>query len=448
MCARALASAAARRRPRARPLHGAIGYLARRRPAGRPQPCAEFRPGLRRLPGPDEISARRFRPTTCGSGTGLPPRLRNIPLNAPPSSLISSQYTWSRSSPSRSGSSGPQKDSRPAMRRHATAERTLQRTTYHPHHPTSGARRVGTRIIRTGRRRCRRSRPAAVRRAGPPGDISCPIRSIATTPAVSTADRAQSARRRRGCGALLPWLSDEGLLAFTEVQRRNAPPRPKVVPAARFATLRGARRGHHPGRRAFAGREARRGSPTTSTCCSASRRSSCKSSGSKGSPRSTPRPRPALGSPFARLDAASTGRAHGRHQPPTSWRPVTPLEIVLQDDQTGDHHGYYTSEIGIHKELRTRATRCCPSSSGAPLWTARIAPTAGRRRRTSMQTDRTITVDLGDITQRVAPACDRHHPDERNAGTSSSSAAARPAAWRRSSSPRRASRCCCSKRAA
>ena len=40
-----------------------------------------------------------------------------------------------------------------------------------------------------------------------------------------------------GAAALLPWLSDEGLLAFTEVQRRKLSPRPKVVPVARFATL-------------------------------------------------------------------------------------------------------------------------------------------------------------------------------------------------------------------
>src|SRR5687768_4699548 len=40
-----------------------------------------------------------------------------------------------------------------------------------------------------------------------------------------------------GAAALLPFLSDEGLLAFAEVQRRARPASPKVVPQAKFATL-------------------------------------------------------------------------------------------------------------------------------------------------------------------------------------------------------------------
>jgi hypothetical protein len=40
-----------------------------------------------------------------------------------------------------------------------------------------------------------------------------------------------------GTVAALPWLSDEGLLAFARIQESNAPPQPKVFSASQFATL-------------------------------------------------------------------------------------------------------------------------------------------------------------------------------------------------------------------
>ena len=40
-----------------------------------------------------------------------------------------------------------------------------------------------------------------------------------------------------GTVAALPWLSDEGLLAFARIQENNAPPQPKVFSPSQFATL-------------------------------------------------------------------------------------------------------------------------------------------------------------------------------------------------------------------
>ena len=40
-----------------------------------------------------------------------------------------------------------------------------------------------------------------------------------------------------GTVAALPWLSDEGLLAFARIQESNAPPQPKVFSPSQFATL-------------------------------------------------------------------------------------------------------------------------------------------------------------------------------------------------------------------
>src|ERR671918_2292506 len=40
-----------------------------------------------------------------------------------------------------------------------------------------------------------------------------------------------------GAAALLPWLSDEGLLAFTRIQATQAPPKLLVLSPAQYATL-------------------------------------------------------------------------------------------------------------------------------------------------------------------------------------------------------------------
>src|SRR6267143_5289160 len=40
-----------------------------------------------------------------------------------------------------------------------------------------------------------------------------------------------------GTAALLPWLSDNGLIAFAAIQETNRAPSPKVLSASQFATL-------------------------------------------------------------------------------------------------------------------------------------------------------------------------------------------------------------------
>ena len=43
--------------------------------------------------------------------------------------------------------------------------------------------------------------------------------------------------RRSATAAALPWLSDDGLLAFAQLQETNAPPNCSVLSAPQFATL-------------------------------------------------------------------------------------------------------------------------------------------------------------------------------------------------------------------
>ena len=47
----------------------------------------------------------------------------------------------------------------------------------------------------------------------------------------------RTALKAFGTAAALPWLSDEGLLAFTRIQETNAPPAPRILSAPQLRTL-------------------------------------------------------------------------------------------------------------------------------------------------------------------------------------------------------------------
>jgi hypothetical protein len=75
-----------------------------------------------------------------------------------------------------------------------------------------------------------------------------------------------------GAAAFVPWLSDEGLLAFQQVQRLKTAPKLLVLSPAQYATLDALAEAIIPA------------SPTTSTSSSASSTNRFSSSGSAASP--------------------------------------------------------------------------------------------------------------------------------------------------------------------
>ena len=58
--------------------------------------------------------------------------------------------------------------------------------------------------------------------------------------------------------------------------------------------------------------------------------------------------------------------------------PTTPLERFFGEAKGRTIQGYYTSEIGIHQELSTRATSSCRNSSGATIRNTCRKPRFGR----------------------------------------------------------------------
>ncbi len=183
--------------------------------------------------------------------------------------------------------------------------------------------------------------------------MSDPTRPITGTVSRRTALRALGA----GAGgvALLPWLSDEGLIAFTGLQQRNGPPTPRVVPDGRFATLEAFVDAIIPSdERSPGAKEARVADYIDLLLNEADDDVKMRWLGGLEALDAEATVR--FGSTFARLDPASTDilmAAISRNE----QAPATPLEMFFTITKQATLHGYYTSEIGIHRELQYKGNQ-------------------------------------------------------------------------------------------
>lgn len=158
-----------------------------------------------------------------------------------------------------------------------------------------------------------------------------------------------------GASVLLPWLSNAGLLAFAEIQQRQGPPSPRILTAAQFATVEALAEAIIPadGRSAGA-REARVADYIDLLVSEAGDEFAARWSSGLEDLDAAAVAR--FGRPFASLspaaaDAIMTRIAGGE------VAPSTPLEQFFVMAKQATIHGYYTSEIGIHQELRYQGNR-------------------------------------------------------------------------------------------
>jgi hypothetical protein len=236
-----------------------------------------------------------------------------------------------------------------------------------------------------------------------------------TTRAVSR----RAALRRIGAGAgaltLLPFLSDEGLAAFVKIQAAGAPPAPKILSASQYATVEALVEAIIPAdERSPGAREARVADYLDLLLSEA-----------------PPAPRKQwldglaaldgeaarrFGGPFVRLDAGQlealladlsryetvkarpeeASRAVTRNEQPTEKpvfveglfgdlsridpaRPRPLLEAFFADTKRATIHGYYTSEIGIHKELRYKGNQILAEFVGCQTQDGKDCPYCGQK---------------------------------------------------------------------
>lgn len=180
-----------------------------------------------------------------------------------------------------------------------------------------------------------------------------------------------------GAAALLPWLSDEGLLAFVEVQRRVGPPAPKVVPAPSFATLQALVEAIIPTDDRSPGAREARVADYIDLLLSESD-DAVKAQWLGGLEAIDAEATARFGSPLARLGPADTDRLMtfiSAHETEV----VTPLETFFVMAKQATIHGYYTSEIGIHKELRYKGNQMLPEFVGCATVDGKDCPHCGQQ---------------------------------------------------------------------
>lgn len=186
--------------------------------------------------------------------------------------------------------------------------------------------------------------------------------TIPTTGTVSRRTALRTFGASAGAAALLPWLSDQGLLAFTELQQRNAPPAPRVVPTARFVTLEALVDAIIPAdERSPGAKEARVADYIDLLLSEAD--DDLKKQWLGGLEALDAEATVRFGVPFARLAPASTDTlmtAISRNE----QAPATPLDTFFTMAKQATIHGYYTSEIGIHRELQYKGNRMLPEFVG------------------------------------------------------------------------------------
>jgi gluconate 2-dehydrogenase gamma chain len=221
-----------------------------------------------------------------------------------------------------------------------------------------------------------------------------------------------------GAAVALPWLSDEGLLAFAEVQRKAAAPALKVLTQAQYATVEALVEAIIPTDERSPGAKDARVADYVDLLLSESD-DPLKKQWAEGLALLDADATARFGAPFARLEAGkietlltdlarneklpSAPAASGdrsaetaRNERPTDVAPPekaanagqsdrsaqqqvkTPLEAFFVTAKRATIHGYYSSEIGIHKELHYKGNQILAEFVGCHTQDAKDCPHCGQ----------------------------------------------------------------------
>jgi hypothetical protein len=232
-----------------------------------------------------------------------------------------------------------------------------------------------------------------------------------TTPLVTR----RTALKALGATAFLPWLSEEGLAEFAAIQAKKSPPRLKVLTAAQYATVETLVEALIPAdERSPGAREARvadyidlllseAGAPLRQQWLAGLAALDAEASKRFGAPfvrlpegemvalltdisryeLAKPKPKvadPALDIPRneeSKPPQVDTLLGDVAKHPPDR----TPLEAFFFNTKQATIHGYYTSEIGIHKDLRYKGNQILAEFTGCLTVDGQDCPHCGRKAR-------------------------------------------------------------------
>jgi hypothetical protein len=236
-----------------------------------------------------------------------------------------------------------------------------------------------------------------------------------TTRAVSRRTALKTLGASAGALTLLPWLSEEGLAAFAEIQGAKAAPALKVLSARQYATLEYLVEAIIPADERSPGAKEARVADYFDLVLSEAQ-PSLRQQWLEGLAALDAEATSRFGKPFVRLDAGQvealltdisryevvttkpeeTAREVTRYDQPTQKpvlvegllgdvsrfdpdRPRPPLEAFFATTKRAAIHGYYTSEIGIHKELRYKGNQILAEFQGCLTQDGKDCPHCGQK---------------------------------------------------------------------
>jgi hypothetical protein len=180
-----------------------------------------------------------------------------------------------------------------------------------------------------------------------------------------------------GTVAALPWLSDEGLLAFTRIQSTSAAPQPKVLTPAQFQTLEALVEAIIPtDERSPGAKQARVADYIDLLLSESDPEVSLQWMGGLAALDANATAR--FKKPFAALGAGDVD-AILRDISRNEQAPQTPLEEFFVMTKDATIRGYYTSEIGIHQELHYQGNKFLREFVGCQTEDGKDCPLCGQK---------------------------------------------------------------------
>jgi hypothetical protein len=186
-----------------------------------------------------------------------------------------------------------------------------------------------------------------------------------------------------GAIAVLPFLSEDGLAAFADIQRTNAPPSLKVLTAHQYETLASLAEAIIPAdERSPGAREARVADYVDLLLSEADDK--VRAQWIDGLTVLDAEAAARYSAPFINLSAADTeallieASKHEKDKDVTRTERA-PLEAFFVTAKQATVHGYYTSEIGIHRELRYKGNKVLLEFVGCQTVDGKDCPWCGQK---------------------------------------------------------------------
>ncbi len=180
-----------------------------------------------------------------------------------------------------------------------------------------------------------------------------------------------------GTVAALPWLSDEGLLAFARIQETNAAPQLKVLSRSQFETLEVLAEAIVPAdHRSPGAKQARVADYIDLLLSEVDRELTLEWFGGLAALDADAASR--FRAPFSRLGAGQVDAILQRISR-NERAPQTPLETFFVMAKQATIRGYYTSNIGIHEELRYKGNQFLREFVGCQTEDGKDCPQCGQK---------------------------------------------------------------------